>query len=123
MNRYLKWTGISLGGLLGLAIVIIVVLMLVGGARFNRTYDIPVAAINVPTDPASVARGKHLVEAIALCQECHGDNLAGDTVIDDPVFARIVASNLTPGRGGIGGTYSDIDYVRAIRHGVAQDGR
>ena len=54
---------------------------------------------------------------------CHGDNLAGDTLVDDFAFARIAASNLTSGRGGIGGTYSDIDYVRAIRHGVGNDGK
>ena len=35
----------------------------------------------------------------------------------------IAAIATPPGQGGIGGTYSDIDYVRAIRHGVAQDGR
>ena len=123
MKCYLRWAGISIGSLLALVIILALVLMLIGGSRFNRTYDIPVTAVSVPTDPASIERGKHLVEAIALCQVCHGDNLAGDTMVDDPAFARIVASNLTSGRGGIGGTYSDIDYVRAIRHGVGNDGK
>ena len=123
MKRYLKWAGIAIGSILGLVIISAVVLMLVGGSRFNRTYDIPVTAVSVPTDSASIERGKHFVEAVAACQVCHGENLAGGTMSDDPVFARIVASNLTSGRGGIGGTYSDIDYVRAIRHGVGKDGR
>ena len=123
MKRYLRWAGISIGSILALVIILAVVLMLVGGSRFNRTYDIPVAAVSVPTDPASIERGKHFVEAIAACQVCHGNNLAGNTMVDDPVFAKIVASNLTSGRGGIGGAYSDIDYVRAIRHGVGSDGK
>ncbi len=123
MKRNLRWAGIAIGSILGLVIISAVVLMLVGGSRFDRTYDIPVTAVSVPTDSASIERGKHFVEAVAACQVCHGENLAGDTVSDDPVFARIVASNLTSGRGGIGGTYSDIDYVRAIRHGVGSDGR
>ena len=123
MKRNLRWAGIAIGSILALVIILALVLMLIGGSRFNRTYDIPVATVLVPTDPASIERGKHFVEAIAICQVCHGDNLAGDTLSDDPVFARIVASNLTSGRGGIGGTYSDIDYVRAIRHGVGNDGK
>ena len=41
---------------------------------------------------------------------------------DDPVFGRLVASNLTAGKGGVGGSYSDTDFVRAIRHGVRPDG-
>ena len=123
MKRNLRWAGIAIGSILALVIILALVLMLIGGSRFNRTYDIPVTAVNVPTDPASIERGKHFVEAIAICQVCHGDNLAGKTMVDDPAFARIVASNLTSGRGGIGGTYSDIDYVRAIRHGVGNDGK
>ena len=41
---------------------------------------------------------------------------------DDPVFGRLVASNLTAGKGGIGGRFSDEDFIRAIRHGVRPDG-
>ncbi len=99
MKRYLRWAGVSIGSILALVIILALVLMLIGGSRFNRTYDIPVAAVIVPTDPASIERGKHFVKAIAVCQMCHGDNLAGDTMVDDPAFARIVAINLTSGRG------------------------
>jgi hypothetical protein len=37
--------------------------------------------------------------------------------------ARIVAANLTRGAGGVGGQFSDADWVRAIRHGVGLDGK
>lgn len=123
MNRYLKWAGISIGSLLGLMIVVVLALMLVGSSSFYRTYEIQVNPVNVPTDTANIERGKHFVEAIGLCQECHGNDLAGEIFIDDPVFAKIVASNLTSGTGGIGRSYSDVDYVRAIRHGVGKDGK
>ena len=33
------------------------------------------------------------------------------------------AANLTRGRGGIGATYSDEDWVRVLLHGVRKDGR
>ena len=47
----------------------------------------------------------------------------GEVLEDDPVFGKLVPSNLTAGKGGIGGTYTDIDYVRAIRHGVRPSGK
>jgi cytochrome c553 len=37
-------------------------------------------------------------------------------------MARLYASNLTRGKGGVGGTYTDLDWERAIRHGVRPDG-
>ena len=79
--------------------------------------------MNIPTDAEGIARGKHIVESYGLCVECHGENLAGDIMSEDPVFGKLAGSNLTAGRGGVGGTYSDIDFVRAIRHGVGSDGK
>ena len=35
----------------------------------------------------------------------------------------VYAANLTAGQGGIGGEYTDADFVRAIRHGVDPDGK
>lgn len=36
-------------------------------------------------------------------------------------FARVAATNLTRGRGGVGAAYTDLDWVRSIRHGVLPD--
>ena len=120
--QVLKWAGIVIGGLVGLVVVALVVVYFVGGGRLSKTYDIQVAPVAIPTDDVAIARGKHLAESAVLCQECHGENLQGDILEDDLVFGRIVASNLTSGKGGIGGRYSDEDFVRAIRHGVRPDG-
>jgi mono/diheme cytochrome c family protein len=38
-------------------------------------------------------------------------------------MARVVAPNLTSGRGGIAGNRSDDDFLRAIRHGIGMGGR
>ncbi len=43
-------------------------------------------------------------------------------MVDDPMFGRLAGRNLTRGRGGIG-DYSAADWERAIRHGIAKDGR
>ena len=121
--RVLKWLGIAVGGLVAVIVVALVVVWFVAGARMSKTYDIEVQAIAVPTDEASIVRGRHLVRSIGYCIECHGDRLEGDVMEDDPIFGRLVGRNLTPGKGGIGGRRSDLDFVLAIRHGIGTDGK
>src|SRR6266705_5751373 len=71
-----------------------------------------------------VARGKALSEA-ADCASCHTADpskpFAGGKRIDTP-FGAIYSPNLTPDRDtGIGG-WTDEDFRRALRYGVAPDG-
>lgn len=123
MTPVLRWAGIGLAALLGIAVIAAVVLYLMGGARLHRHYDVTVAPITISTDSATVERGRHLAETVSLCTGCHGDDLSGGVLIDEPMIATIYASNLTAGRGGVGSSYTDVDFVRAIRHGVNPDGR
>jgi mono/diheme cytochrome c family protein len=111
-----------LGGLLGLAALAVVIIHFSYGARMERRYALSPETIAIPTDPASIERGRRLVVA-AQCQDCHGENLAGQQTLDDPALGRLYASNLTAGRGGAGQHFSDDDWVRALRHGVGPDGR
>jgi mono/diheme cytochrome c family protein len=73
---------------------------------------------------ATIARGKALTEA-GDCASCHTTDpakpFAGGKRIDTP-FGAIYSPNLTPDREtGLGG-WSDEDFVRALRFGVAPDG-
>src|SRR5882672_10794128 len=95
----------------------------VSDRRLNQKVEVPREAISIPTDITSIQRGQHLASAVAACIDCHGRALAGKIFIDDPALGRIVAPNLTPGRGGVGAFYTDADFVRAIRHGVDPSGR
>lgn len=122
MRRILKWAGIVVGGLVGLILITIVVLYFVGTAKINRTFQVRVAEVVIPTDQAAIERGEHFLEAVAFCQKCHTQNLGGEVVSDD-LFGVYAPRNLTSGRGGIGETFNDIDYVRAIRHGIGRDGK
>ncbi|MCU0636962.1 MAG: cytochrome c [Gemmatimonadaceae bacterium] len=81
------------------------------------------AAAAVARDSATIARGAHLTSTYAGCVDCHGANYGGRVVIDDPAIGRLVGSNLTTGRGGVLAGYSDAALDRAIRHGLAPDGR
>ena len=120
--KVLKWAGIVFGGLVGLIVVLLVAVYFIGGARVNKTYDIQVKPITIPDDEEAIARGEHLVSTVGLCLECHGEKLEGTMISDDPLFGRIAASNLISGKGGVGGRFGDIEFVRAIRHGVRPDG-
>ncbi len=88
----------------------------------NRIYHPPDDHIAIPTDQASITRGKHMVEAIAVCTICHGVNLGGKLAFADSFLGRGYTSNLTSGRGGVGRTYTNADWIRSIRYGVRPDG-
>ncbi len=122
IRKILKWIGIVLGGLIGLLIVAFVVLVIVGGAQANKTYDVPAETIPIPTEAEAIERGEH-VALIHYCQQCHLDNLGGELSFAIPGLLSIPTPNLTSGAGGVGSFYTDADWERAIRHGVGHDGR
>ncbi len=91
--------------------------------RLARTYEVSIEPIEIPSDSVAIERGQHLVSTIFFCQECHGEDLAGKPHFSDPLSGTVSAKNLTAGNGGVAGSFSDADWVRAIRHGLDQDGR
>jgi mono/diheme cytochrome c family protein len=122
MGKFFKRVGL---GFVGILILVVLVTFTISTVRINRSYknyDIQVESLPIPTDQESIARGEHLA-TIYFCDNCHGDNLAGDYLLNDPVLAVIPAPNLTRGAGGVGATNTDEDWVRAIRHGVGHDMR
>jgi mono/diheme cytochrome c family protein len=115
MNKFFKWLGIVLCGMLALIVIIFFVLALKGNSNITRTFDVSAENVVIPTDAESIARGEHWVKA--ECIGCHGDDLSGGAFFEAP-FGYIDAKNLTPGKGGAGTEFKDQDWVRAIRHGV-----
>src|SRR5262245_31469441 len=122
MPKFVKWILIVLGGLVGLLVLVVIGLYVVSEMRLNKTYTIAPETITIPTDAAAIEHGKHLATAIGKCIDCRGPDLAGTVFIDGPP-GKLIATNLTSGKGGVGGTFSDADWVRAIRHGVDPDGK
>ncbi len=122
MKKILKWIGIVLGVLVLLLVLAVGAVYAMSGSRLNKSYDVQPEAITVPTDEETIALGKRLFQTRG-CIDCHGSNLAGAVVMDDPAAGLIVGANLTSGQGGVGAIYSDLDFVRAIRHGIDPDGK
>lgn len=121
MKRLAKWIGIPVAALALLLAVAIGAVFGLSEARLRKAYSVEPGAVRIPTDAESIAMGQHLL-AIRGCHDCHGEDYGGRVFMDDAP-GRLIASNLTRGRGGIASRYTDADWVRAIRHGVGPEGR
>jgi mono/diheme cytochrome c family protein len=121
MSQFLKWLGIAFGVFIGLTVLAAAALYVKGSRRVSRTYSIEPETVAIAADPATLEAGKRW--ATLYCAECHGDDLGGQTVFDEPAVGTLNTANLTTGRGGIGAGYTDADWVRSLRHGVSPAGR
>lgn len=111
-------------GVLAVAIVALVAYVYIASDRLMaRAYAVEAPRVAIPSDAASLARGKYLSEKVALCTDCHGPDLGGKVVEDSLAMGRLVSANLTRGRGGLPPDYTDQDFVRALIHGVKRNGR
>lgn len=117
MQRLLKWSGIVLGPILGLLLAGVLYVFIASEAVVARTYDVPLADFDAPSDSASVRRGAALVKRYG-CRNCHGAELEGTVMFDEPNIARVSAPNLT----SVVKEYSDAQFARLMRHGVKADG-
>ncbi|WP_199030927.1 cytochrome c [Ralstonia sp. ASV6] len=72
-----------------------------------------------------IARGRYLAKA-ADCVACHtapgGKPMAGGLPIDSP-FGKIYASNITPSKTHGIGSYTEVQFARAVREGVNVQGQ
>jgi cytochrome c553 len=92
-------------------------------ASMAKIYDVPLPTIVRSTDPAVLARGKHLIDSVAACSasDCHGADLAGgNSIVMGPV-ATFTAPNITS--AGLCAAYNDGELARLIKHGIKKDGR
>jgi mono/diheme cytochrome c family protein len=121
MRRFARIAGYVLGAIVVLLVVGYGAAFTISDRKLAEKYDVVVTTVAIPDDEASIAWGAHLVNAVTGCTDCHGPDLSGTVMSDDPV-AVMSAPNLTAGRGGIGGDLTTQDWIRAIRHGVRSDG-
>jgi mono/diheme cytochrome c family protein len=110
--------GKILGGLVLAVAMILSAIFVFSTQTLNRAIEYTDSSPPTTRDSASLARGNHLARAIGKCVDCHGADLGGQVIIDGMPFARVVAPNLTSGRGGIADDRSDDDFLRAVRHGI-----
>ena len=118
MKPLLRWIGIGLASVVGLAIIAYAVVYVLSERALRRTYEVPAVAVSVPTDSASIVEGRRLATVRGCFGGCHGPQAEGGIMLDDPMLARLVAPNLTAAVH----KYSDAELAVAIRNGVRPGG-
>ena len=91
-----------------------------------RPRGVAPAIAGAPAAADLAARGEYLTKA-ADCVACHtsgdsGKPFAGGVAFKLP-FGTIYSSNITPDPSVGIGSYSDDEFVRAVREGIRKDGR
>lgn len=135
MSKWITWAFaalVSVGVLLAIGITATIGWRPIIGPRARRT-----TALHFESTPARLERGKYIFQHAALCVECHSPIEVKDGLITWPpdktaageVFPEkrlpgvITAGNLTPDPETGLGKWTDDEIARAIREGVARDGR
>ena len=83
MKKAIKWIGIILGALLLVAAISSFYLKSKFVKQGTRKVDAKVTAIVIPSDSASLERGKLLAVG---CRECHGHDYSGKDFFNDPAI-------------------------------------
>jgi mono/diheme cytochrome c family protein len=115
----------------GLAALVIVLLIAIGGAAvyFDWVRQTAIAPVSPPSpatfSPAVVREGAQLA-AIGDCGACHttpgGASFAGGLPVPTPPFGVIYSTNITPDPQAGVGRWSLAAFERAMREGVARNG-
>lgn len=112
--------------ILGALLVVLVIAGAIAYLVLNRHDDAPgkAPALAGASGPDPVARGEYLAQA-ADCVACHtvpgGQPFAGGLAFKLP-FGTLYASNITADAETGIGSWSEDDFVRAVREGIAKDG-
>jgi mono/diheme cytochrome c family protein len=132
MKRLFRW--------LGIVVVVIAALAGVAYAWVSASWDgdystMPRPAIVASRDPAVIAHGEYVFNALAHCSTCHGGPkgptrkrgdrfpMVGGLIFHAGPFGTFVARNLTADRETGVGAQSDADLARVVRSGVDHQGR
>jgi mono/diheme cytochrome c family protein len=123
-NRLVRQLGPLVFALGALGCVAMLAIALFGYYKLEARQNNPVSSIKVAGSAEQIARGAKLAN---LCVACHASTgklpLDGNTrnVISNPPIGTLQSPNLTP--GGPIKDWSDGEVIRAIREGMAKNGR
>jgi mono/diheme cytochrome c family protein len=122
MNKFVKWTAIAVGVLVVGAGALVATATILADRKQNRVVKLEgIKPVPFVSDAAAIERGKYLF-ASRGCGGCHAPSGAGAVFIDEGNL-RVRSPNISPGPGSVVAKYTELDWVRTIRHGVKPDGR
>jgi len=118
MRSLVKWLAIGTGSIAVLLVLAVASVYAVSSVKLGTGHDVSPQDLSLMPDSSTVAYGARLAKILG-CNGCHGPDLEGRIMFNQRFMARVVAPDLTEARG----VYSDLDFVRMLRHGVRPDGR
>lgn len=121
LKKVLKFIGIGIGAILILALGLFLYASSQFSSRKEKIYAVQIQDLEIPSDSAAIARGKHIA-IIKGCNDCHGEDYAGKVMMEDNAVGRLVAANITGAKGSATEGFLDKDWVRALKHGIRKNG-
>ena len=121
MDKWIKRGGILVGAVLLAGAAAAVTGKVLGERKLVRKVEVAVAPVPLFTDAAHIEQGRYLFNTRG-CAECHGNNGAGKMVLNHGGMV-VIAPNLTGGANSATASYTDVDWVRTLRHGVKPNGQ
>lgn len=117
IRRTMKWTGIAVLGLFGLALIAVLTIYVAMGHHIGKTYAVQGEDVVVPADAASIKEGQRQAQLRGCAGGCHGSVAEGGVMISFFDGTRVVAPDL----GLYARQHSTSELERVIRHGVKPD--
>ena len=117
MTKFLRWTALSIGGVIILALVVAALIWAVSTQKLNARLHPKAEALGQPSAEQLADADRQL--KVLGCIGCHGEGARGDRFLDIPGVATLYAPNLTL----IAARASNQQLAQAIRQGIGYDGR
>ncbi len=123
MRKLLRRSIWIVGGVAASLALLFTALAFKASARLAQTHHTHPFEQPLPdgADQAAIQRGKHLAHSRYACTACHGVDLGGGTMIDDPAIGAVLGPNITRGAGSATHEYSMQDWDHIVRHGIKPD--
>lgn len=122
MKKPIKIVLMSLAGLVVVGAVAAGVVSKLADRKMHRQVALPQLQVTFAPADNQVEHGEYLFKTRG-CMECHGADGSGHVFIDDKKSGfRVRAPNITNGSTSPARNYTDVDWVRAVRHGVKPSG-
>ena len=119
LRTTLKIVGALLATMIVVAVLVFTLAWRKTEASRETTYTVNDPPLVMNSDADTLANGEHFFKTRG-CADCHGENGAGQLVIDAGPVMQVIAPNITP-NGKVKGWSVD-QIAAAIRHGVKADG-
>lgn len=120
MNKWVKRTSLALAAMAAAGLMAVVVGHEMGERKMQRIIKVAVRPVALNPSPGALEQGRYLFSTRG-CADCHGASGAGQEVINSGGML-VVSPNITTGANSAVTGYTNVDWVRTMRHGIKPDG-